>query len=267
LNVRLRRYFLYKTLRASHLIITPSAAIRDTVRQAHPDLPLDRFHILPHAFNRELFWPSEALPLSVSNLLPEERSADTLRLLYVGHILPYKGFRTVLETLRHLAGQGIKFKLYLTIARENWPSGFDQWIGEVSRSRLSKHVVVLGRIPPNSVGHLYHRSDILFFPSLCETFGWPIIEAMSCGLPIVAADTALNREMAGEAALYYPPFDAAAAAQTITRLSRDAHERRELGERGRKRADSHIRWNEYVRTVLDCCVKAVYKANSAINIS
>jgi hypothetical protein len=55
LEVRVRRHFLYRTLRASHLIFTPSAAICDTVRQSHPDLPLERFRVLPHAFDRDLF--------------------------------------------------------------------------------------------------------------------------------------------------------------------------------------------------------------------
>jgi glycosyltransferase involved in cell wall biosynthesis len=257
LDVILRRYFLYRTLRASHLIIAPSAAIRDTVRHVHPDLPLDRFRILPHAFNREIFLLSEDLPLNVSNQLPEERSDDTIRLLYVGHILPYKGFRTVLEAIRLLAEQGINFKLYLTIARENWPSGFDKWVAEVSRLKLGDHVVILGRIPSKAISNLYQRCDILWFPSLCETFGWPIIEAMSCSLPIVASDTALNREMAGEAALYYPPFDAFAASQAITRLTLDSEERRRLGEIGQKRANAHIRWDQYVQTVLNYCKEVI----------
>jgi len=257
LDVLLRRYFLYKTLRASHLIIAPSAATRDITRDVHPDLPLDRFRVLPHAFNRELFLSSEDLPLSVSNLLPEERSSDTIRLLYVGHILPYKGFRTVLEAIKHLADQGINFKLYLTIARENWPSGFDQWVAEVSRLQLNDHVEILGRIPSKAIGNLYRRCDILWFPSLCETFGWPIIEAMSCSLPIVASDTPLNREMADEAALYYPPFDAFAASQAITRLTLDSAERRHLGEIGQKRADAHIQWDQYVQTVLNYCAEVI----------
>ena len=126
-------------------------------------------------------------------------------------------------------------------------------------------MVVLGRIPTNSTSHLYDRCDILVFPSLCETFGWPIIEAMSRNLPIIAADTALNREMAGGAALYYSPFDAHAAAEAITRLILDPEERRRLGEVGRRRADAHIGWDEYVRTVLDSCADAVPKANPVIS--
>src|SRR5207253_1893011 len=62
LEVRLRRYFLYLTVRASDLVVAPTAAVRDMVREAHPDVPLERFRILPHAFEREISFESEDLP-------------------------------------------------------------------------------------------------------------------------------------------------------------------------------------------------------------
>lgn len=257
-----RRYFLYLTLRASRVIIAPSAAIRDTVLRAHADLRAERFRVLPHAFDRDLFLASGDLPAGVSALLPEERTDDMARLLYVGHILPYKDFDTVLAAIQVLAEQGFRFKLYLTIARDNWPAGFDRWMANVRRLRLEDHVVILGRIAANAISHLYRRCDALWFPSLCETFGWPIIEAMSCSLPIVAADTALNREMAGEAALYYPPFDARAAAQAVAQLMQDLVERRRLGELGQRRADAHIRWDQYAQTVLKYCAEGWIQHNS-----
>ena len=255
LDVALRRHFLYLTLRASRLIVAPSAAIRDVVRKAHPNLPIERFRVLPHAFDREQFANSSDLPKDVAAVLPEERTDDAVRLLYVGHILPYKGFGTMLEAIRLMDEKGLKFKLYLTIARENWPVGFDHWMADVSRQRLNDRVVVLGRVSGSAVANLYRRCDILWFPSLCETFGWPIIEAMSFGLPIVAVDMPLNREMAGEAALYYPPLQAEAAADAVSRLVRDPAERLRPKEIGRSKANNHISWDEYVRTVLNCCLE------------
>ena len=135
--------------------------------------------------------------------------------------------------------------------------GFDRWMADVSRLQLRDRIVVLGRIPANAISNLYRRCDVLWFPSLCETFGWPLIEAMSCGLPIVAADTALNREMAGGAALYYPPFDSPAAVQAIAQLIQSPVERRRLGEIGQSQSDAHIHWDQYVQTVLNYCTEAV----------
>jgi glycosyltransferase involved in cell wall biosynthesis len=61
---------------------------------------------------------------------------------------------------------------------------------------------------------LYTLAHVLLFPSLCEGFGWPIIEAQACGCPVVTSDRPPLTEVAGDAALFVPPeeIDAAAAA-------------------------------------------------------
>ncbi|MDC0033962.1 glycosyltransferase, partial [Alphaproteobacteria bacterium] len=64
----------------------------------------------------------------------------------------------------------------------------------------------------------YGSNDIFVFPSVSETFGFPLVEAMACGLPIIAADTLTNREICGQAALYFPPSDATALAGSIKEL-------------------------------------------------
>jgi glycosyltransferase involved in cell wall biosynthesis len=80
---------------------------------------------------------------------------------------------------------------------------------------LQDDVVFLGRIPQGRMGALYAHSDLMVYPSLCESFGFPMIEAMGHGLPIVAARTGINEEMCRDAALYYAPSDPLAGAQAI----------------------------------------------------
>ena len=52
---------------------------------------------------------------------------------------------------------------------------------------------------------IYNSADILFFPTLGEGFGFPLIEAMACGLPIVTSELPITREVAGDAAVYVNP--------------------------------------------------------------
>jgi glycosyltransferase involved in cell wall biosynthesis len=82
---------------------------------------------------------------------------------------------------------------------------------------LTEHVVFLGRVPQRQLGELYAKCDLMVYPSVCESFGFSMIEAVGYGVPIVAADTGVNREMCGEAALYYPPLDAECGAATVHR--------------------------------------------------
>jgi len=65
----------------------------------------------------------------------------------------------------------------------------------------------LGLLNREQIRELYREANLFVFPSLCESFGHPLVEAMGHGLPIVAADAAVYREVCGTAALYFIPQD------------------------------------------------------------
>lgn len=243
LDVAIRRQIAYLTMRASQIIVTPSAAMREMIRRYHPDLPLEHFHVLPHGFERRQL-SRQALPGRVAQQLA--RSQGRPMILYVSHLEPHKGHDVAIQAVRELKQQGQPACLYLTVDRRDWPQGYDRLMGQVHDWGLEDQVINLGRVPEGALDELYRRADVFLFPSLCESFGFPMVEAMGYGLPIVAADTAINREICGDAALYYPPFDGAAAAQQLEILlcsSGRRQQARSASERQFPR--SHFTWSEY----------------------
>ena len=68
-------------------------------------------------------------------------------------------------------------------------------------------IIDVGRVARDDLLLLYNRCDLLLFPSLFEGFGWPPIEAMACGLPVVCSAIAPVQDNVGDAALLAPPFD------------------------------------------------------------
>jgi glycosyltransferase involved in cell wall biosynthesis len=68
---------------------------------------------------------------------------------------------------------------------------------------------------------LYDGLDAFVFPSLCESFGFPLIEAMARGVPVVVARTPSNVEIAGAGALAFPPEDWRALADAVESLMSD----------------------------------------------
>lgn len=106
-----------------------------------------------------------------------------------------------------------------------------------------------GHIEQRSLFELYRDSDAFLFPSYIEGLPLVLIEAAASGLPVVAADTAANREVMGDAAIYCPSDDVEAWAQAVQQI-RDHEIRTTLRERGIARSrlfDLSDMVREYVR--------------------
>lgn len=110
-----------------------------------------------------------------------------------------------------------------------------------------------------AVSALYDSLDLFVFPSLVESFGFPLVEAMAKGLPIVAADTASNREIAAEAGLFFPPADADALAQIIAALIDDASLREAQSAAALRRA-REFSWQRAAERTLALCDAALRAA-------
>jgi len=244
-EARLRRWWQAVIMRRSAHIITPTAAMRDMIRHHHPDLPTAQFTVLPHAFNPVALtgeWP-DALRLRFAQL-PEQ----AVKLLYVGHILPYKDLLFMLEVVA-AAAKRLDRPLYwfLTIAREDWPAGYDAFVAKVHELHLEEQVILLGKVSGPVVGALYKACDLLLFTSLCESFGWPLLEATSLSRPILAVDLPLNRELAGAGACYYTYGDHADAIQKLHRLLQEPQAQAQLGVAGYAHfSQTHVNWADYV---------------------
>jgi glycosyltransferase involved in cell wall biosynthesis len=106
----------------------------------------------------------------------------------------------------------------------------------VSSLHLRSRVRFLGPVPYADVLRYYRNAVALAFPSLLETFGHPLLEAMLAGTPIVAADIPAFREIAGDVALYFEPHDSAQLARAVDEIRTQPGATQDRIERGRARA-------------------------------
>ncbi len=98
---------------------------------------------------------------------------------------------------------------------------------------------------------LYSGSCPFVFPSLYEGFGLPLVEAMACGVPVVASNTSSIPEVVGDAALMVPPTQPEAFAEAILRVRSDQDLRKRMIEKGLNRA-ACFRWDRAARQLLQC---------------
>ena len=123
---------------------------------------------------------------------------------------------------------------------------FFQRLGELG---MREYVAFPGYIPDEDLPGLYSAAKAATMPSVYEGFGLPVLEAMSCGTPVVASETSSLPEMGGEAARYVDPHDVAGMAATIEQVWQDDGLRSEMRRQGLAQA-ARFSWARAARETL-----------------
>ncbi len=153
-----------------------------------------------------------------------------LLVLYVGRVAREKGLDDVFGAMRLLRALPDAPSCRLLVV------GDGPYL-EPCRQREGDHVVFAGRRTGVELSQLFASADLFVFPSTTDTFGNVTLEAMASGLPVIAAESGVNRELVAEGAgSWYPAGVPSALATHIARWGREPALRRRGGARGRKLA-------------------------------
>jgi alpha-1,3-rhamnosyl/mannosyltransferase len=151
--------------------------------------------------------------------------------LYLGALDPRKNLERLIGAFAQLSAP----ELVLAIAGESVSSGYDL-PAAAERAGIAEKVRLLGRVPDGDLAPLYAGARCFAFPSLAEGFGRPVIEAMSCGVPVVASDRTALPETCGDAALLPDPEDVEAITDALRTACFEDAQRARLAAAGKKRA-------------------------------
>ena len=106
----------------------------------------------------------------------------------------------------------------------------------IDGSGLTEDVDFITGLSDSELAKLYRRAALLLFPSFYEGFGWPPLEALACGGPVVCSNVASLPEVVGDAALTAPPEDEETLAQHCVSIFKSRSLARDLSDRGKERA-------------------------------
>lgn len=179
----------------------------------------------------------------------EEGADDTIRLpdhyvFTVCNVAPHKNIHSLMKGF-DLFVRRSGYKGSLVIAGAFLYKEYFDTLKELKRSLLSgERIVFLGWVDPRRLGFLYARADLFVFPSIEETFGIPVIEAMAYGVSVLASEGKDSsneyfipfQEICGSAAVYFDPFDPEDLAAKMHRVSSDPKLRESIVASGKLRA-------------------------------
>ena len=170
-------------------------------------------------------------------------------LLYVGGIDRRKNIPFLLEVLRAILVERPETELVLAGRYRDDPD-FPALVESLRRTGLENRVRLTGYIAEEELAALYSGASVFVYPSLYEGFGLPPLEAMTCGVPVVAADCTSLPELLGHAAMLVDPRDAGEFVEAIVALLDHPERRRELSESGRRHAQ-RFTWEATARATLE----------------
>ncbi len=176
-----------------------------------------------------------------------------LKLLYVSAYYPHKQPGLISEAMAQLNEQGIPCHLTLTMELEQIAKtpGGDKDLFLLTKGIERGQVTMIGSVPYQELPNIYKNHDLFMFPSLSETFGHPLAEAMSVDIPIIASDTPVHREVCQDSALYFAPLLPSDMARQVQSLDEDEALRNSLTASGKKNASRDYMWEAHVNRLLD----------------
>ena len=238
------------SVRRADCTVAPSAAFASELRQ-WTGMDVVSIH---HGFDREVFFREPAsLPPDVQAQLAA--TASSLRLLFVSHYNYYRNFETLIRATailkEKLHPQTVRLILTCKLNSKDNPGDYqaDTAAELVRQLQLGDEIVQLGAVPYGSLHHLYQACDLYVTPAYAETFAHPLIEAMASGLPVIASDLAVHREICGEAALYFPRFSPETLADRAMQASQSAEQAVAMRDMGLLRSRD-FSWDKHVEQLL-----------------
>lgn len=241
LDTRIKGSLARRSLRWADRTIAPTEAFAQELRQWTGREVL----AIHHGFDREAFFRDRTpLAADIRQKLDLERGLEkaALRLLFVSHYNYYRNFETLFRALPLIREQlgGRKIKLFLTcrLRSEDNPGSYRAGAAAalVTQLGIEDSVVELGSVPYSLLHHVYRACSIYVTPAYAESFAHPLVEAMASGLPVVASDSAVHREICQDAAVYFPRFSPEELAAQICQVAASDELSKQLSERGKQRS-------------------------------
>ena len=220
--------------RADRIICCSQSTIND-LQQYFPVKP-QQMRLVYQGVDKNIFYPLKDQERKQARADLTRRGIPQSFLLFVGTIEPRKNLQNLLLALSILKKKNT-FKSKLVV------SGMKGWMVEgladvIKKFDLTDDVIFPGYVSDDELRALYNLCDVFVFPSFYEGFGFPIVEAFSCGAAVVTSNVSSCPEIAADGALVVNPYNPDEIADAVVRLLEDADFKSQLQTKALNRAMS-----------------------------
>jgi glycosyltransferase involved in cell wall biosynthesis len=232
---RLKHRLLYRRFATTaRTILTVSEFSKEElIRRCN--MPADRIRVIYSGCEHILDQPADL------DILRREGLGERPYILAVGGHSVHKNVAAVLQAAEHLRDQNLDFVI---------AGGVPSRVFQAVHYEVPAHVRWIGSMTDPELRALYEGAALLIFPSLYEGFGFPVLEAMACGCPVVLSSAASLPELGGSAAQYFDPLDIPGLVSSVQAVLTDANLRARMVAAGREQA-RRFNWEQSARQTWD----------------
>lgn len=187
---------------------------------------------------------------------------DKFKLFCLTRYYPHKNLESIAAMYEKYRDELRGTAVIITVEKGQHRKG-DKFLRDIERRGLNNSIINVGLLQQQELAGYYHACQALFLPTLLESFSGTYIEAMHFGLPILTSDLDFAREVCGQAAVYFDPWNVESIKDTVLRLKNNPQLSQELIARGKEELQSKfLPWDEIVRDLLKNLGKLATKSIS-----
>lgn len=186
-------------------------------------------------------------------------------LLCVSHLYPYKNIENLLIAYARINKLKNKIPILKIAGDFRSPNYFDKLKNIIAANNLNDKVQFIGPVSKEELKYLYTNCYFMIFPSPFENFAYTLVEAMSCGAPIICSNTTAMPETCGDAAIYFDPYDVEEMEVKINLLLKDENLRNTLKEKSLARVNELPDYEEVILQIFDIMKNLVKEIKKGVN--
>lgn len=227
-------------------ILTPSESVRQEILKLFKSEP-SKVRVIPNAYDKEMFHQIEDKE-KVSAVL-KKYGLSPPYFLSISRLEEKKNTVGIVEAFNHFRDKRYEIGDNYSLVLLGKPGyGFARVKKAVEESDYRDDIILAGWVETEDVPYLLAGASAFIFPSFYEGFGIPVLEAMACGTPVIAANRASLPEVAQDAAILVDPYKPAEIAQALAEIVSSPHLKEELVQRGREKVKEYG-WEQTGREV------------------
>ena len=193
--------------------------------------------------------------LSMGSDFNPQNAVVKKQILFVGTLEPRKNLPALFKAFELFLSRtkDLDFKLIIA-GMKGWL--YDDIYRSLAKNAFKDNIVLLDYVPDEALPRLYAESAVFVYPSFYEGFGIPVLEAMACGVPVIASRIASLPEIGGDAALWIDPKDSEGLADAIQKVLSDRELSKNLISKGLEQSKK-FSWEKTARETLEVYKKVL----------